>query len=544
MSDTKKNSNFLLQGGILAIAGLITRFIGMIYRIPLTRIVGTEGMTYYNTAYEIYNMALLVSTYSIPVAVSKLVSAKDSAGQYINSYKIFRVGMVLSGGIGFVVSSLLFIFATPLATAMKWPSAAIPLKVLAPTIFVFSIMGIIRGFFQGKKTMVPTAVSQIIEQIFNAIFSIVAALLLIKANKDTAEVAAYGAAGGTCGTLVGALFGLMFLVFIYSINSNYFTKKCLKDHTNEIDTNGEVAKAILLTMLPIILSQTIYQISGLIDNYMFSEIMYGKGMSQAEKAVLYEHYSNKYKWLYNLPVAIASAFGVTIVPVLSGHFREGNFEAIKAKIASSVKLNMIIAIPSAVGLSVLGGPIFLLLFKDSTDILSGRLMSLGGIAVVFFALSTLTNGVLQGINKLKVPVIHAAISLGVHVIIVYVLVKVLDFSVYGMVIGNVTYGLLVCILNWISIAKTLDYEQEIKTTFIIPLISSLIMGAVALGIYKGLFAVSHSNTIATLVALVIAIIVFFALELILKGVTKEELRGFPKGTTLVRIATKLHLLRE
>lgn len=543
MSEQKKNNNFLLQGSILAIAGLITRFIGMVYRIPLTRIVGSEGMTYYNTAYEIYNMALLVSTYSIPVAVSKLVSAKDSAGQYINSSKIFRVGMLISGSIGFVVSALLFIFAVPLATAMKWPSAAIPLKVLAPTIFVFSVMGIIRGFFQGKKTMVPTAVSQIIEQIFNAVFSIVAALLLIKANSDTAEVAAYGAAGGTTGTLVGAVFGLIFLLFIYSINSNYFTKKCLKDHTGIIDSNGEIAKAILLTMLPIILSQTIYQVSGLIDNYMFSEIMYGKGMSQADKAVLYEHYSNKYKWLYNLPVAIASAFGVTIVPVLSGLFRENNTEAIKDKIASSVKLNMIIAIPSAVGLSVLAGPIFLLLFNNPDDVLSARLMTLGGVAVVFFALSTLTNGVLQGINKLHLPVIHAAISLGVHIIIVFVLVKVLDFGVYGMVIGNVTYGLLVCILNWISISNALDYKQEVKTTFIIPLISSLIMGAVTLGIYKLIYLLVPSNKLATLVALIIAVFVYFALVILLKGVTREELKGFPKGNVLVKVAERLHLIR-
>lgn len=544
MSEQKKNNNFLLQGGILAIAGLITRFIGMIYRIPLTRIVGREGMTYYNTAYEIYNMALLVSTYSIPVAVSKLVSAKDSEGQYINSYKIFRVGMVVSGTIGFIVSALLFIFAVPLATAMKWPSAALPLKVLAPTIFVFSIMGIIRGFFQGKKTMVPTAISQIIEQIFNAVFSIVAALLLIRANKDTAEVAAYGASGGTTGTLVGAIFGLIFLVFIYSINSDYFTRKCLHDHTGARDSNKDVAKAILLTMLPIILSQTIYQVSGLIDNYMFSEIMYGKGMGQSEKAVLYEHYSNKYKWLYNLPVAIASAFGVTVVPVLSGLTREGNIVAIKEKIASSIKLNMIIAIPAAVGLSVLGGPIFILLFNDPEDVLSGRLMTLGGVAVIFFALSTLTNGILQGINKLRVPVIHAAISLGIHIVIVYVLVKVLDFSVYGMVIGNVTYGLLVCILNWISIAKELDYKQEIRTTFVIPAISSLIMGALALIVYKILYLIIPSNSLATIVALFVAVIVYFTLVILLKGVTKEELRGFPKGNVLVRVATKLHLIRE
>ena len=542
MTEKRKN-DYLLQGGILAIAGLITRFIGLIYRIPLTRIVGTEGMAYYNTAYEIYNIALLVSTYSVPVAVSKLIADRDSRGQYLNSHRIFRVGMALSSGIGLVVSLLLFIFAKDLASFMKWPSAAIPLRVLAPTIFVFSVMGIIRGLFQGKRTMVPTAFSQIIEQIFNAIFSIVAALLLIRAHKDSAEAAAYGAAGGTTGTLVGAVFGLIFLVFIYSINSEYFTRKCLKDHTGIRESDKDIAKMILLTMLPIILSQTIYQLSGILDNYMFSRILYGKGMEEAEKAVLYEAYSNKYKWLYNLPVAIASAFGVSIVPTLSATYKNNNLDSVRTKVASSIKVNMIVAIPSAVGLTFLGGPILLLLFNHPDDLLSGKLMTLGGIAVVFFALSTLTNGILQGIDRLSLPVIHSAISLAVHIVLVIVLVGPLDFGAYGLVIGNVTYGLLVCILNWISIGDILEYRQEIRTTFLMPLAASLIMGLVSFGIFKGLFLLTHSNSVSVIIAIIVAIPVYFAALLLLKGVSEEELKGFPKGTLLVSAAKKMRLLR-
>jgi stage V sporulation protein B len=542
MTEKRKN-DYLLQGGILAIAGLITRFIGLVYRIPLTRIVGTEGMAYYNTAYEIYNIALLVSTYSVPVAVSKLIADRDSRGQYLNSHRIFRVGMVLSSGIGLAVSLLLFIFAKNLASFMKWPSAAIPLRVLAPTIFVFSIMGIIRGLFQGKRTMVPTAFSQIIEQIFNAIFSIVAALLLIRAHKDSAEAAAYGAAGGTTGTLVGAVFGLIFLVFIYSINSEYFTRKCLKDHTGIRESDKDIAKMILLTMLPIILSQTIYQLSGILDNYMFSRILFGKGMEEAEKAVLYEAYSNKYKWLYNLPVAIASAFGVSIVPTLSATFKSNDLDSVRTKVASSIKVNMIVAIPSAVGLTFLGGPILLLLFNRPDDLLSGKLMTLGGIAVVFFALSTLTNGILQGIDRLSLPVIHSAISLAVHIVLVIVLVGPLNFGAYGLVIGNVTYGLLVCILNWISIGDILEYRQEIRTTFLMPLAASLIMGLISFGIFKGLNLLTHSNNVSVIIAIIVAIPVYFAALLLLKGVSEEELKGFPKGALLVSAAKKMRLLR-
>ena len=531
-----------MQGSVLAIAGLFTRFIGMVYRVVLTRIVGTEGMGYYNTAYEIYNLALLVSTYSIPVAISKIVADRDYKGQYVNSNRVFRVGLLVSSTIGFIASFILLVFANQLASFMKWPSAAIPLRVLAPTIFVFSIMGIIRGFFQGKKTMIPTAFSQVIEQIFNAVFSVLAAWLLIRAHHDQADVAAYGAAGGTAGTLIGAIFGLAFLIFVYKINSYHFMKKSLKDHTGIIESDNDITRTILLTMLPIILSQTVYQISGILDNFIFSKMMFSKGMEETAKAVLYEAYSNKYKWLYNLPVAIASSFGVTIVPVLSATFAARDMKSVREKCYSAIKLNMIVAIPSAVGLGVLAKPIIRMLFNRSADDLSPILMKLGCVAVVFFALSTLTNGILQGVDLLRLPIIHAAISLAVHIPLLIVLLGPLDFGVYGLVIGNCTYGLLVCILNWNSMSTRLGYKQEIKTTFIKPLEAAGGMGVVAWGVFEGVYMIA-GNLIATLFALVFAVFTYFTLLILFKGVTEEELRGFPKGAKLVSLAKKMHLMK-
>ena len=500
-------------------------------------------MGYYNTAYEIYNLALLISTYSIPVAISKLVADRDSKGQYVNSNRVFRVGLLVSSTIGFAASFILLVFSNQLASFMKWPSAAIPLRVLAPTIFVFSIMGIIRGFFQGKKTMIPTAFSQVIEQIFNAVFSVLAGYLLLRAHKDQADAAAYGAAGGTAGTLIGAVFGLIFLVFVYKINSYYFIRKSLKDHTGIIESDNDITKIILLTMLPIILSQTVYQLSGILDNYIFSNILYRKGVDENIKSVLYEAYSNKYKWLYNLPVAIASSFGVTIVPVLSSSFSAGNPEAVREKCHSAIKLNMIIAIPSAVGFGVLARPIIKLLFNRSADGLSPILMQLGCVAIVFFAYSTLTNGILQGVNHLKLPIKHAAIALAIHIPLLIVLIGPLDLGLYGMVIGNCLYGLTVCILNWISISKILEYGQEIRTTFVKPLEAAGGMGIVAWGVNKILFLITGSNTVSAVIAIMMAVITYFVLLILFKGVTEAELKGFPKGGKLVGFAHKLKLIR-
>ena len=542
--ENKKKSGFLMQGGILAAAGLLTRFIGMLYRIPLERIVGREGMGYYSNAYEIYNIALLISCYSVPVAVSKLIADKEGKGEYVNSSRYFKYALRLSAIIGLVVSAIVFIFAPQIAEAFEYPSSVIPLRVLTPTIFIFSFMGVIRGFFQGKRTMVPTAISQIIEQILNAIVSVVAASILIHAFKDTAEVASWGAAGGTAGTLLGAFSGLVFLVIIFFKGRKKNKELEASDVTGKKDDSKVIIKAILLTMMPIILSQTIYQISGIIDSYMFSNIMSEQhGYDESQRAIFWDAYSNRYKWMYNVPVAIASAFGVTIVPTLSASFGRRDFDGIKSKIASAVKVNMIIAFPSAAGLGFLSYPILILMFNHPDDTLGPELLSLGCMAVVFFALSTLTNGVLQGINQMRKPVIHSAISLVIHIILVYAGLNIFEKGVHVMVICNMLYGLCVCIMNWISIGKALHYKQEVRRTFIQPAICSVIMGGSAYFIYKTIYSYTYSNAIAIIPAVIAAVIIYSVLIIMTKTITEEELLSMPKGKAFVRLMKKMRVLR-
>lgn len=539
---SEKKNDYLFQGGLLAAAGLVTRIIGMIYRIPLKNLIGSEAMGYYSAAYEIYNLALILSTYSVPVAVSKLVSARDAEHRYRSSARVFRASMAISGILGLIMALVVVAYSNELAGLIDNPAAAIPLRYLAPTIFVFAIMGVIRGFFQGQKTMVPTSISQIIEQIFNAVGSVAAAALFVNAFADTARVAQYGAAGGTTGTLIGAIFGLIFLILIFIYNRPYFKSKEKKDTSEYTEEYSDIARDLLLTMLPIILSQTVYHLSGIIDVKLFHHLMSARGMDEASRSIQFDAFSNEYKWLYNVPVAIASAFGVTIVPVLSSLTRSGDINAIREKIAGSVKVNMVIAIPAAVGLGVLGRPILQMLFRTDVS-LGGELLMLGSSAVVFFALSTLTNGILQGTNHLHRPVVHSAVSLAIHIGIDWLLVGYLGFGVYGLVIGNVTYGLLVSILNWVAIDDLFDYRQELKTTFLIPILSSVIMGATGYGIYRLLMLLLHSNMLSVIISLIWSVLIYFVLMIVFRGISRDELKGFPKGRYLVRFAEKLRILR-
>jgi len=180
----KNEKNFLIQGSILAIAGVITKLIGAFYRIPLLNIIGTEGNGYYSVAFSIYSVALMLTSYSLPLAVSKLVSARVAIGEYKNANKIFRGAMTFALLAGGIVSLLVFFGADFIATTiMHLDMSAYALRVLAPCILIVALLGVLRGFFQGMGSMIPTAISQVIEQIVNAVVSIAGAYLLFNAGR-------------------------------------------------------------------------------------------------------------------------------------------------------------------------------------------------------------------------------------------------------------------------------------------------------------------------------------------------------------------------
>ena len=491
MSASKKKKNdFLVQGSILAAASIISRFIGLLYRIPVMNIIGKSGMAYYGNAFEIYNIVLILSSFSLPLSVSKLVSARNEKKEYINSYRIFLCSMVFAIVSGILFTLLLYFGADAYASfVLKQPSTAIPLRVLAPTIFISAVMGVLRGFFQGKKTMIPTALSQLIEQIINAVVSIAASYLLMKQYSASPDIEAYGAAGSTLGTCTGAFVALVFLMFIYFAYKPTIRKQLGRDKSNYYEPYKQIFTLLIITIIPVILSQTVYQISGVIDGALYGNIMAGKGIAGKIRDDMYGEYTGYYKTLTNLPIAIASAMASSLVPsIVSAHERKDTKD-----LHSSIHFNMIIAFPCAIGLSVLAKPILQLIFPKATNLAVGLLMT-GSISIIFFTLSTVSNGVLQGINQMKVPVINSGISVALHVVIVFVALKVFNMGTYGLVLGNVTFALVVSALNWISIKKHLNYKQEIKKTFIIPGISSIIMGVVTWLVYQGIYLLTYFNS--------------------------------------------------
>lgn len=543
-----KLNNFIVQGGILALAGVLVRILGLAKRIPLTYIIGDVGNSYYSAAYEIYNIVLTISAYAIPLSVSKLVAARVNKGQYKNAQKILRCTLIFAFVVGLIASLLVFIFSHSLSSMMNEPMSYLALRVLAPTLFIVAIMAVFRGFFQGLGTMVPTACSQLIEQIILIAVSLSAASILTNKGAKVGAFLqnenyknAYGAAGATLGCCIGALASLIFLFLVYKKYRRGFEKKVLRDPTDKIESTLFVYKTLIFTIVPVVISATVNNISNFLDQYIHNRIMIEKGMDMALKSQNWGIYSGKYLVLIGVPIAMSNAMGASSVPTLAGIMRRKAYDEAKEKISSVIRITMMISIPCAVGMAVLAPEIVYTLFSTTTET-APNLIRIGALGIVLFSFSTLTNGILQGMSKMIKPITHGLIALAIHVTILVCLLKFTSWNIYAVAFSNNIFSLVICVLNLFSISRILGYRQEYVKTFIFPIISSIIMGLVLFVINIPLQSGGYSR-LFTILEIFIGALVYLLTMIISKGITKNELFAIPGGTRLYSLLSKLHLMK-
>ena len=545
MSNQKKQSNFILQAGILAAAGFISRIIGLLYVSPVQTIIGTVGFGYYSSAYTYYTIILLISSYSIPSAISKVIAQKLSVKEYRNAHRVFLCALYYVLGVGLLASLFLYFGA-----GLFVEKSAVPvLRVFAPTIFVYGILGVLRGYFQAHKSMVQTSVSQILEQIVNAVVSIGAAYGFVQIAKKAAEegeasnAAMYGAMGSAVGTGAGVLAALLFMVGIYILNKDLIHRRIRRDKTVKVDSYKDISRVIAGVVLPFILSTAAYNLSASLNNKLYTSIMiYAKNV---EETVVYNDYGifSEAMKVSNIPIAFASAMAAAIIPTIAQLVAIKDLKSSKEKIHQAVKTIMIVSIPSAVGLGVLAKPVIQLLFPTEAglDVAGYTLMALA-VSVVFYALSTLSSSILQGIGRVNAPIINAVLALLIQTFVLVPLLFLTEWNVYVLAIASTVYSGAMCILNQISVRRALGYRQEIVGTFILPTLAAICMGVAAWLVYAGMYFLTKSNVLSLISAIMIAVVIYFVLLILFKGINEDELKAMPKGYMLVRVAKKCRLM--
>ncbi len=552
MKENKKSGNsFLVQGSILAAASIIAKVIGLVYRIPLTNILGNEGNSYYSTANEIYAILLMISCFNMPLAVSKLVSERIHKGEYRNAHKVFLCAVrfaLVSGG---SLALLTYAFAGVITKYLLSNELAVyGLRVLAPAIFISAIIGTFRGYFQGYSTMVPTAISQVIEQIVNAVVTLIGADIMysygmtLAAKENNASFGpAWGAAGGTFGTVASITIALFFMMFVYTAQKKVLRRNMRRDQSSRPESEYKIYRQLVFTILPVILSTVIYNISNVVDQGIFFRVLESQGYTDAQYNTIWGIYSGQFRVLMNVPLAIASCLAPSIVPSLTAAMARRDRVEARQKVKMSIRFTMLLTIPCAAGMAALAKPIITMLFSQETGVpLSAGIMQVGALMIIFYALSTLTTGILQGLGQMKTPLINCSISLVLHFILLYVLLTVGNLNIYAVVYANIFFALVICILNAIAIKRYLGYRQEWYKTFIVPSIVSIIMGAATYLVYSA-FHVFAGNTFSTVIGILAGVAVYGVGLVAFKGITINELSSFPKGHLIIKLMRRLGLLR-
>lgn len=568
-----KKDNFLLQASILAAAGLISRVIGLLYRSPLTAVIGDLGMGYYQAAYAIYTIVLLISSYSIPSAISKVIAQKLAVREYRNAHRIFTCSVWYVLVVGGIASLFLFFGAGFLVDGASIPV----LRVFAPTIFLYGLLGVLRGYFQAHKSMVQTSISQILEQIANAVVSIGAACVLISLFMGTLDApglpdhltssraaygaalgaaglqlnslkssrAMYGAAGSALGTGAGVLIGLLFMWGVYVLNKRMIRRRIDRDQTRRVDSYNEISRTIMAVVTPFILSTAAYNLSTAVNSTVYLKLYRNvRGLDEATAYANYGVFSNKAVTISNIPVAFASAMASAMIPSVAQLVAKKDLEGARRKIGMAIKSTMIIAIPCAVGLFVLARPVTWLLYPQAATIdMAVKLLMALSVSVIFFSLSTLSSSILQGIGRVNTPIYNAVAALFVQTAVVIGMLLLTDMDVYALVIANVVYSGLMCILNQISVRKAIGYRQELVKSFLVPFLASAVMGGAAWVVYQGLYILTSSTVISVVPAILLAAIIYFVLLILLKGMSQQELMALPKGYLLVKAAKACGIMR-
>lgn len=538
---TQKKGSFVKQAAILAVAGLLVRFLGFAYRVPLTNMIGDEGNGIYSAGYYIYTFLLILSSAGLPAAISKMVSERIAVKEYRNAHRVFQSAMVVSGTTGLIFAIMMAVFGQQIANLASTPESYYCILTLSPTLFIVAIMSVFRGYFQGMATMVPTAISQIIEQVFNAFFSVYLAYLFLSVGVAAGEKnIPMGAAGGTAGTGIGALAGLLVVAFSYFLVRKDLLKRNERCQQKNEETHKDVAKILIQTAVPIIAGTAVFSITNLVDMNMVIQLLEVGGYTHTDAVSLYGQLSGKYVTLTTLPVAISTALATAVLPSLAASMKRQEHKQVKRKIKLTYRISMIISMPAAVGIGVLGSQIIEMLFPYANE--GGILLTVGAASILVLALCQTATGILQGTGHVYIPVVGAVLGAIVKIVLNYILIPIPELNVVGAVLATTGCYVVAAAFDVIMVSRMTGVPFDWMRAFLVPLFGAGVMGLGAYGSYYKLYELLQNNTAATLLAILLSVCIYGLVMLLVGGIRKEDISILPKGDKIISLLHKMRLL--
>ena len=536
--------SFVQGAAVLAAAGLMVKVLGAIFRIPLANMLGDVGMGYYQPAYYIYNLFLVIATAGIPVAISRMVSERYSFGQYYEAQRVFKLSRTLMVAIGTASFVIVFLCA-------KWfvpddlPQAALAVRAISPALVLVPLMASYRGFFQGQQDMTPTAISQFVEQVFRVAVGLFLAYTLFNTAYKTIGAAPEeaGAAGATLGAVAGSVGGLLVVLIVYYRRKGHMKSLISqerKEHKVQRESSAAILKQIIVIAIPITIGAAVMPIVNIIDTEIVTSRLIASGWEQQVAVGLYGQLTGFCGALVNFPQVLTQAVAMSLVPLVAAAWKHKDMEHLRTNVESGLRMAVMLGMPCAVGLFVLAEPILLLLYsnQEAAAISAAPCLMVLAVGVVFLAVVQTLTGVLQGVGKQMIPVRNLVIAVIVKIIITWILTGIYSVNILGAATGTVCAYAIAATLDIMAVKKYTGTHFSFVKTVVKPFISCAVMGIGTWGSYQLLFNLLDGSRLATVGAILIAVVIYAVMIIVTKTITREDLINLPKGTKLVKIYDK------
>ncbi len=553
---TKKSTEPRLIIGVLVLtlSNLTVKLLGLFCKIPLHGILQDQGMGYFNIAYNIFTTLYLVSTAGLPTAITIMISRTPyDLSRKKQVERIFRVALAVFFFLGIFGFFLMFFFAKPLAQLMDSEASYLSIMAISPTLFFICISSAMRGYFQGHQNMVPTAVSEITEAIGKFAIGIAFGYYAISRGESIEVASAYAITGITIGVALGMLFLVGAKILYHSKHKNDIS--ALSSEEGSVSTGRDILRQMLIIALPITISSVALNLTGIIDTFSIINSM-GRHTTKELAESAYGNYSTLAVTMAHLPSAFIQPIASSLTPALTASLiavktaKTADEKRQKQHVADKVthsclKFAAIIAIPCAIGMSVLSKPILQMLFRKPSQAASVQsaapLLSILSIGVFFTAMLTITTAILQAHKLQQKPIISMFCGVLVKLILNLTLIRNESIGIYGAPIGTVACYFTMAVINFYFVVRYVGIHMGFLKNFIKPFLATVLASFVTIGVYV-LMNRYFSSDVATCVSILATIVAYFVLLFVLKTFSKSDIIILPKGEKIYGILFKLKLI--
>lgn len=514
-----KKKSFVYGAIVLGLASIICKIIGAIFRIPLTYLIGIEGVGIYQLVFPIYALFLVLTSSGIPVAISKIISRENSKNNYTNIKIIFNNALKLMTVLGLFFSILIILLAYPIASIQNNSQMFILYIFVAPSLLFSTILAAYRGYFQGFEIMQFSAISQLIEQLFKLIFGLLFAYFLLPFGLIN------GVLGAVIGISISEFFAFLYLYICYKVKK---INVDFKINESKIYSNKESIKLIIKEALPITLSSIIIPLTSVIDSLIIIKLLSKAGFSFEISSMLYGLDSGVVASLINLPSVISISLAISLMPSISSSFALKNTKDVNQKTKLAIKLVWYFTLPCALIFFMYSRQICSFLYGNLNSNIIDQLsiaslmLKLSSFSIIYISINQILTTSLQAVNKSYIPVVIILSTSIIKVILTIILVLNNTLTIYGLVISDVITTGLSSLINLIFVKKYIDVKYKFKEIFVVPFISLSVM-AISLFLFKNFIFINGMTKIFTLISLNISFLIYLLFVLLFKGFNIREL---------------------